>query len=121
MKRLRVRLPDQEVEVDLAGAPRLPVGRPGCLLAHLLEAGVAIPHACGGFASCGTCHLRVVAGAEALGPVGPEEAAALGKARGGRGPGSRLACQCGVADAVEVEVVVEIPGGFLTGLGGNTS
>jgi len=58
-----------------------------------------VPHAhvCSGRGRCGTCRVRVDAGAEALSRVGEQERATL--ERVGAAPGERLACQAQVLGA----------------------
>jgi adenylate cyclase len=55
-----------------------------------------VPHAhvCSGRGRCGTCRVRVDAGAASLSPVGDQESGTL--ARVGAAPGERLACQARV-------------------------
>ncbi|GDX78637.1 hypothetical protein LBMAG42_04480 [Deltaproteobacteria bacterium] len=67
---------------------------PGGTLLDLAEReGVPMEAACGGFAGCNTCRVRLIAGA--LGPEDEAEAPFLDA------PGQRLACQARiVADAV---------------------
>jgi ferredoxin len=75
------------------------------LLNSLLAAGVRIRHDCGGKAFCGTCAVRIVAGAAALSPQAPPEAARLEAT--GRPSGFRLACQARAARDVEIEIPSE--------------
>ncbi|MEW6689856.1 MAG: 2Fe-2S iron-sulfur cluster-binding protein [Pseudomonadota bacterium] len=58
-----------------------------------------IPHAhvCSGRARCGTCRVRVDAGAAQLSAIGAEERGTLGRV--GAGEGERLACQARVLGA----------------------
>jgi ferredoxin, 2Fe-2S len=56
--------------------------------------GLKWPTICNGAAICGQCHMRVLAGAEALAPPDPREIRALGNVMPPfGGPGTRLACQ----------------------------
>ena len=72
----------------------------GGTLLEVAEAfGVDIEAACGGFAGCNTCRVRVLSGA--LGPLDPAEEPFLDH------PAHRLACQARVVGAV---VVVREPG-----------
>jgi adenylate cyclase len=62
---------------------------------------VAHAHVCAGRGRCGTCRVRVDAGASALSPVGELERSTL--ERVGAAPGERLACQAHVlGDGVQV-------------------
>jgi ferredoxin len=72
------------------------------LLNSLLAAGVRVRHDCGGKALCGTCAVRIVAGASGLSPPAPLEAKRL--AGTGRPSGFRLACQARAARDVEIEI-----------------
>jgi adenylate cyclase len=67
----------------------------------ILEIGLLndVPHAhvCSGRGRCGTCRVRVEAGAEALSRTGEQERATL--ERVGAAPGDRLACQACVLGA----------------------
>jgi ferredoxin len=75
------------------------------LLNSLLAAGVRIRHDCGGKALCGTCAVRIVAGADGLSPPAPLEASRLEAT--GRPSGFRLACQARAARDVEIEIPSE--------------
>jgi class 3 adenylate cyclase/ferredoxin len=57
----------------------LPFETAANLLDLALEAGVPIPHLCGGLARCSTCRVRVIEGQEALAERTPEEAAMAAK------------------------------------------
>jgi ferredoxin len=71
---------------------------PGDRLLDTLEsAGVAIEAACGGFAACSTCRVRVIEGA--LSPVAEAEEPFLDA------PGQRLSCQATIV--ADVTVVLE--------------
>jgi adenylate cyclase len=67
-----------------------------------------VPHArvCSGRGRCGTCRVRVEAGAQSLSPVGDQERSTL--ERVGAAPGDRLACQARVLGA-GVEVTRLLP------------
>ena len=81
-------------------------GRPGSVLDFALQHGIALDHACGGFAACSTCHVIVRQGLETCNEISEDEDEMLDEA-----PGltmkSRLACQC-IADG-SADLVVEIP------------
>lgn len=111
----RLRFRPGEVELD---APEpdaaLPVGRPGCLLAAAVAAGVALDHVCGGQGRCGTCRVRVPSGAELLDEPGDGERRILGPALDAAPP-TRLACRAVPKGEglVEVEVPAKPAGGDL--------
>jgi 2Fe-2S ferredoxin len=75
------------------------------LLEVALRGGVAIPHSCGGFCACVSCHVMVKSGSEHLSPMEECEEEKLDRARG-LTLTSRLACQARVLG----DVTVEIPG-----------
>jgi 2Fe-2S ferredoxin len=81
-------------------------GRPGSVLDFALANGIALDHACGGFAACSTCHVIVREGLDTCNEISDDEDEMLDEA-----PGltlkSRLACQC-IADGSK-DLVVEIP------------
>jgi adenylate cyclase len=64
----------------------------------VLEIGLLndVPHAhvCSGRGRCGTCRVRVDAGAQALSPIGEQESSTLERVQAA--PGDRLACQARV-------------------------
>ena len=62
------------------------------LLDAALDNGVPLPHECGGNCACTTCHLYVLAGAEALSPMEEVEIDRISTADD-RTPRSRLGCQ----------------------------
>jgi ferredoxin len=68
------------------------------------RAGVAIPTACVGQASCGLCRVKIMAGEEHLTPLGPPERKHLGNVY--FITKLRLSCQARVSGG---EVTVEIP------------
>lgn len=63
------------------------------LLEAALEADIPLPHACGGDASCSTCAVEILSGAERLSPMEPLEQETLGKLLPARAPSTRLSCQ----------------------------
>ncbi|MDA8389164.1 MAG: ISC system 2Fe-2S type ferredoxin [Gammaproteobacteria bacterium] len=71
----------------------------------LLNAGIAIEHACEKSCACTTCHVIVRAGFRSLAPAEDKEEDLLDKAWGLE-PESRLSCQAQVQDA---DLVIEIP------------
>ena len=84
-RRLRTR-------IDYVGGPSVEDGRGLSLLE--ISRGHGVPHAstCSGRARCGTCRVRVLAGAGNLSPIGADEADLLHRLNAGEG-GIRLACQ----------------------------
>lgn len=68
------------------------------LLDALEDAGIAIDAACGGFAACNTCRVRVVSGQ--LSPLEEVEVPFL------EAPGQRLSCQAWL-DGGDVAIVLE--------------
>jgi len=58
----------------------------------LLENGVDVEHACGGFCACSTCHVYILDGAENLSEQEDDEFDRLDKAKG-VSLKSRLSCQ----------------------------
>jgi len=73
-------------------------GRRGLSILELARlSGVPHAHVCSGRGRCGTCRVRVDAGADQLSPMSGDERATL--ARVGAGQGERLACQARVADS----------------------
>ncbi|HEU4385447.1 MAG TPA: 2Fe-2S iron-sulfur cluster-binding protein [Anaeromyxobacteraceae bacterium] len=90
----------------------LPAGRTAevpagtSLLEAAQEAGVDLPHNCGGVCACTTCHLWVEQGLGTLSAVEEQEDDRLSEANGLRLE-SRLGCQARVGGG---DVVVRIPG-----------
>jgi len=72
------------------------------ILNALVREGVKIRHDCGGKALCGTCKVRVVAGAAGLSPVSERERLRLDAI--GASPEERLACQSYAFRDVELEL-----------------
>jgi 2Fe-2S ferredoxin len=71
----------------------------------ILNAGVAIEHACEKSCACTTCHVVVRRGFDSLPPAAEKEEDLLDKAWGLE-PESRLSCQAKVGDT---DLVIEIP------------
>jgi ferredoxin, 2Fe-2S len=74
------------------------------LLDAALDAGIELPHECGGNCTCTTCHVRIIAGGEHLSPMEPPEDERL-ESTPLRDWRSRLACQailCGGAVRAEI-------------------
>lgn len=74
------------------------------ILQSALETGVSIYHTCGGNASCSTCRVKVLAGAENLSPIEAAEAEVLDAFD--LKPPHRLSCQAVLTGG---DVEVEIP------------
>lgn len=72
------------------------------ILAGAIGGGVDISHYCGGMASCGTCKVAVVAGAENLLAATGREQMVLGSQSSAGG--DRLACQARVVGPVTVRI-----------------
>lgn len=80
--------------------------RPGRkLVDELLQAGIAIEHACEKVGACATCHIHVRRGGEALAPADDDEEDQLDDAWGVDAQ-SRLSCCVRVRGAA---LVVELP------------
>ena len=94
------------IAVDPAALPYKNIGEPGSILDIALNAGIEIDHACGGFASCSTCHVIVREGLESCADPSDKELDQLDNAPGLTAK-SRLACQC-IANG-SCDLVVEIP------------
>ncbi len=74
------------------------------------RAGVRVPTACAGQASCGLCRVKIEAGEEHLTPFNPAERKHLGNVY--FITKLRLSCQARIREgAGEVQVVVTIPNG----------
>jgi len=67
-----------------------------------LAAGVEIPSTCGGVASCGLCKVKIVAGAEHLNAMPPDEVGKLGNVF--FITKERLSCQAQLSGDVTCEV-----------------
>ena len=70
------------------------------------EAGVELPHNCGGVCACVTCHVWVEEGYGSLPPATEREEDKLDEAVG-LNPVSRLACQAAVGSS---DLTVRVPG-----------
>jgi ferredoxin len=79
--------------------------QPGESVFHVAKtAGIPIPTACNGQASCGLCRVRIVAGEKEISPMNADEKRHLGNVYFINK--MRLSCQTKVAG----DVTVEIPG-----------
>lgn len=76
------------------------------LRAAAVRRGLVWRTVCDGHGTCGTCHLLVLAGADALSPAGAEEKVLVDRIRSWRGWGAdvvvRLGCQAAVYGDVSV-------------------
>ena len=72
------------------------------ILGALIQAKVDINHSCGGFGTCGTCLVRVVAGGESLAPRGEIEAE-MATDRNFCAD-ERLACQINPCQGLSIEI-----------------
>lgn len=110
LKRLAQRLLQGEAPASKPGAVYVtfsghaPVEAPqGSVLLHIARAGdIDLSHYCGGMASCGTCRVEIVRGAENLSPIDGRERMVLGYESATAG--HRLACQARVLGPVEVKI-----------------
>jgi 2Fe-2S ferredoxin len=82
------------------------VRRGSSILDAAEQAGIELPHNCGGVAACTTCHVWIEAGFDSLSEIGDREDDKLNEAAG-LTQTSRLGCQARVSDE---DVVVRIPG-----------
>lgn len=69
-----------------------------------LRAQIPMEHACGGFASCGTCHIKVKTGMAGLSLKSSDEQNIL-KYESKASDSSRLACQTKVQEDAAIEVI----------------
>jgi ferredoxin, 2Fe-2S len=89
-------------QVTFSGRPPVEAP-PGITLLHLARANsIDLSHYCGGMASCGTCRVEILRGAENLSPIDGRERMVLGYESATAG--HRLACQARVQGPVEVKV-----------------
>ncbi len=73
------------------------------------EHGIDLDHACGGVCACSTCHVKIVAGADAFNEASEDEEDQLDEARG-VDLTSRLGCQARLERVPrEGRIAVEIP------------
>ena len=105
----------EEVSISIDGAPNL--------LEAMTDAGVAIPHLCGGRARCSTCRVRVMEGGDHLPRRTPAEQAMAEKLD--FTDDIRLACQTDVRgdvrlwrlvlDAIDIEMASQLGDGHYAG------
>ncbi len=80
------------IRIRFAGLGEFDAALGDSVLDVALRHDVALDHACGGVCACSTCHVRVLAGAEALSAATEAEEDQLDRARD-VGLDSRLGCQ----------------------------
>ena len=91
------------IEVDADLYPYGTHGRPGSVLDIALAHGVQITHSCGGTGACGTCHVLVESGMEALSEADEDEMDVIDRTPG-NALNTRLACEAVVGGDVTVRV-----------------
>lgn len=94
--------PARKTVIFVNGTQRIEADGSGKLLGALAGAGFAIPSACAGAGTCGLCRVRV-SGAE---PPLPTERARLSRLE--LRAGTRLACQVGLRQDLQVQVPAEL-------------
>jgi 2Fe-2S ferredoxin len=109
LKRAAARLTGRAAEIPAGPFPlefegHAPLAVPGgtTILAAAASGGVDLDHYCGGMASCGTCKVEIVAGAESLLAAEGREQMVLGAQSSAAG--LRLACQARVVGPVTVRI-----------------
>ena len=90
------------VTLDFQGMGTVEVPSGTTILAAARQAGIDLPHYCGGTCSCGTCRVEIASGTENLSNRQGREEMVLGSER--TRAGDRLACQARVIGAVSVTV-----------------
>jgi len=93
------------IEVDPELYPYGTHGRPGSLLDIALSHGVQLTHSCGGTGACGTCHVSVEEGMDALTEADDDEMDVIDRIPNNT-LNTRLACEAVVGG----DVTVRIPG-----------
>ncbi len=96
---VRIRINDQEIEIETGGS----------ILAASMKAGIKQMHLCGGHALCTTCRIQVVEGAEHLSQMHPYERISL-RFHLSFSPNVRLACQAKVLGPARVETIMPLIG-----------
>jgi adenylate cyclase len=81
----------------------------GTILGAVLRGGVRLMHVCGARTLCGTCRVKIVAGAENLTPMTAKERFSL-RYHLSVSPRVRLACQARVEGPIEAEAVFPLCG-----------
>jgi len=94
--------PRGPVTLDLEGHGAVDVTPGTTILAAAREAGVDVPHYCGGTCSCGTCRVEILSGADQLSAAAGREQMVLGAER--TRAGDRLACQARILGPASVRV-----------------
>lgn len=77
------------------------------LLDIALSNDVPLAHACGGFCSCTTCHVKVLSGAQHLTAIEEDEHERMDSSLDQRFPDSRLGCQARIKSE-NGQIAVEI-------------
>ncbi|MFT5680739.1 MAG: ferredoxin [Myxococcota bacterium] len=95
-------IPAGPFSLEFEGSAPIPVPGGTTILAGAGVAGVDLDHYCGGMASCGTCKVTVVTGAENLMDADGREQMVLGSQS--TAAGHRLACQARVVGPVTVRI-----------------
>ena len=103
---VRVRLvPQGEVTININSEKDLAVAAGSKLMETLADAGIFVPSACGGGATCGQCKVIVLEGG---GSLLPTESSLISKREAAEG--TRLACQVSVTDDLKIRVPEEVFG-----------
>jgi ferredoxin, 2Fe-2S len=95
-------IPEGPFSLEFEGHAPIPVPGGTTILAGAGAAGVDLDHYCGGMASCGTCKVSVVTGAENLMDADGREQMVLGSQSAS--DGLRLACQARVVGPVTIRI-----------------
>lgn len=100
--RVGAKAPEGPVRLSFEGHGDVEIPHGTTVLAAARQAGLDLPHYCGGTCSCGTCRVEVVAGGAGLSPADGREQMVLGSERAR--DGDRLACQARVVGPATVRV-----------------
>ena len=84
-------MPMLTVVTEKGGEYKVEISPVVSLLNTILRNDIPISHSCGGHAQCGTCRVRIEAGADRLSPMKEDERKRLDAV--GAPKGFRLACQ----------------------------
>ena len=103
---VRARLvPQGKVTININSEKDLAIAAGSKLLGTLADAGIFIPSACGGGATCGQCKVAVLEGG---GSLLPTESSLISKREAAEG--TRLACQVSVTEDLKIRVPEEVFG-----------
>lgn len=94
--------PQARAVISFQGTKQLEVPHGTTILQAARALDVSISHYCGGMASCGTCRVEIIDGADALSDIDGRETMVLGSQSAAAG--NRLACQARILGAVTVKV-----------------